>query len=57
MRQDQDHVIAQISDIFKTWVANLEPYVDYGANQALAKHLLDNELKSNAALKLFCEVN
>ena len=56
-RQQEDHVIKQVSDLLADWVSQISPYIIYGGNQAFAKHILDAELRSNVALKLFCEVS
>jgi hypothetical protein len=54
--QQQRAVVQELAPCFLPWSTRLQPYIAYGANQVLAKHVLDAELRTNLALRLFCEV-
>lgn len=55
--QSQHSVMPSIADAMLRWSTRLDAYVTYGAQQAVAKHILDEELANNTAFKQFCQVN
>lgn len=57
-RQNDEAVVLAIGDIFRDWAPSIQShYVIYGANQAIAKNILDTELRDNLLFQKFCEAN
>jgi hypothetical protein len=55
-RQQENPVVDQVGDVFLAWVSGIAPYVKYGANQVLSKHVINRTEDRNLPFKLFCEV-
>ena len=56
-KRKDEQVVSSLADAFEQWSASIDPYIEYGRNQVLSKHQLDNELKTNFVFQKFCEAN
>ncbi|KAJ3054651.1 RHO1 GDP-GTP exchange protein 2 [Rhizophlyctis rosea] len=54
-RQKERHVVERVGDVFAGVVGELDPYVDYGAKQPHAKHILDHEVSTNPEFARFLQ--
>ncbi|KAF2124256.1 Rho1 guanine nucleotide exchange factor 1 [Dothidotthia symphoricarpi CBS 119687] len=54
-RQQREHVVRNVGDIFLEYVPHFTPFIKYGANQLFGKYEFEHEKRTNSAFMKFVD--